>query len=82
MDVEQDSTTLLIGYYPFRAKAQVLRLVCEYLHLPYRDWFFDPDQWSKFKSTETDGWVIKDLPFLKHGNFVVTGTSAMVNYVC
>jgi hypothetical protein len=28
MDVEQTSTPVIIGYYPFRAKAQVLRLLC------------------------------------------------------
>lgn len=49
MDIEQDSSQLYIGYYPFRAKGQVLRLICEYLCLPYKDWFFNPDQWSKFK---------------------------------
>jgi hypothetical protein len=34
---------LVIGYYPFRAKGQVSRLLCEYLQLPYRDRFFTPD---------------------------------------
>jgi hypothetical protein len=28
MEIEQQFTPIIIGYYPFRAKAQVLRLVC------------------------------------------------------
>jgi hypothetical protein len=42
-------TTLVIGYYPFRGKAQIQRLLCEYLHIPYQDYFLDPDQWIRFK---------------------------------
>lgn len=72
----------MIGYYPFRAKAQVLRLLCEYLELPYRDVFFNPDQWNKFKETEAKDWIIKEIPFLKHDNFVITNSNAMVDYAC
>jgi len=50
MDVEPAHTPVVIGYYPFRAKAQVLRLLCEYLHVPYYDRFFNPDDWNRFKS--------------------------------
>ena len=34
--------TLTIGYYPFRGKAQLLRLLCNYLGLPYEETFFNP----------------------------------------
>lgn len=54
MDIEnntQPSQPIIIGYYPFRAKAQVDRLLCEFLHLNYRDRFFNPDQWNRFKET-------------------------------
>jgi hypothetical protein len=40
MDLENTSEQLVIAYYPFRAKGQVARLLCEYLHLPYQDRFF------------------------------------------
>jgi len=49
MDLETNNQPLTIAYYPFRAKAQVSRLLCEFLHLPYRDRFFNPDEWAKFK---------------------------------
>jgi glutathione S-transferase len=81
MDIEQCTIPVVIGYYPFRAKAQVLRLVCEYLHVPYEDRFFDPDEWNKFREGEARRWIIRDLPFLKHGDFVVTGNHAMITYV-
>ena len=44
-----EGEAIIIGYYPFRAKGQIPRLLCEYLHLPYRDRFFTPDEWNKFK---------------------------------
>lgn len=61
-----ESECIIIGYYPFRAKAQIARLLCEYLHLSYRDSFFTPDEWNKFREVEGRGWVVKDLPFIKH----------------
>lgn len=76
-----DSETLVIGYYPFRAKGQILRLLCEYLHLPYRDHFFNPDEWNKFRDTEAKDWIFKDIPFLQDGDFIVTGKMAAIMYI-
>jgi hypothetical protein len=70
-----------IGYYPLRGKAQLCRLLCEYLHLPYVDQFFTPDQWNKFRDSEAAEWVVRDLPFLRDQDFVVTGAAGMVSYV-
>jgi glutathione S-transferase len=72
---------LIIGYYRFRGKAQVPRLLCEYLELPYQDLFLDPDQWKLFREVEAERWIVKDLPFLKQGDFVLTGNNAMITYV-
>jgi glutathione S-transferase len=72
---------MIVGYYPFRAKGQVVRLLCEYLHLNYTDRFFDPDEWSKFKDNEGKDWVVSDLPFLKDADFVVTGPIAIATYL-
>jgi hypothetical protein len=32
-----DSPTIIIGYYKLRGKAQVPRLLCEYLKIDYKD---------------------------------------------
>jgi hypothetical protein len=40
---------MIIGYYPFRAKAQIPRLLCEYLHIKYKDLFLNPDDWELYK---------------------------------
>ncbi len=39
---------LVIGYFGIRAKAQVCRLLCEHLGLPYRDLHFTPDEWDHY----------------------------------
>ena len=31
---------ITIGYYPIRGKAQVPRLLCEYLQIPYKNQLF------------------------------------------
>jgi len=81
MDTEPDTNIIIIGYYPFRAKAQLCRLLCEFLHINYQDKFYTPDQWSKFKEEQAKNWVIKELPYLEHQDFHVTGTSAMIYYI-
>ena len=42
----QESNRMIIGYYPIRGKAQICRLLCEYLHLPYFDVLFTPKTWQ------------------------------------
>lgn len=68
---------LVIGYYPIRAKGQILRLLCEYLHLEYKDLFLDPDEWDKYKKQQARDWVIKELPFVIDGDFQVSGAGAV-----
>jgi glutathione S-transferase len=70
-----------IGYFGIRAKAQVCRLLCEHLGLPYRDRFFTPEEWEEYERTEAKDWIIKGLPYLRDGNFVVTGQHGMIEYV-
>jgi hypothetical protein len=81
METQSFPSSITVGYYPFRAKAQIIRILCEYLHLPYHDNFLSPDDWNKLKQTEAKNWLIKDLPYIKHEEFVLTGNSAMITYV-
>lgn len=41
--------TAVIGYYPIRGKAQVCRLICEYLNVDYADRLFSIPEWEKEK---------------------------------
>jgi len=59
MEVEEHTVPLIIGYYPFRAKAQIIRLLCEYLKVPYYDRFLNPDEWSRFKEGDGKHWLNK-----------------------
>lgn len=72
---------MVIGYYPFRAKGQISRLLCEYLHLEYVDRFFNPEEWNAFKENEAKKWVLKDLPYLQDGDFVVSGPIGIATYL-
>lgn len=72
---------MVIGYFGIRAKAQVCRLLCEYLAVDYRDLHFTPDEWEQYQQTEAKDWVIKALPFLRDGGFVVTGQQGMIEYI-
>lgn len=40
---------MVIGYYPLRGKAQVCRLLCEYLGVPYEDKLFSLQEWDAYK---------------------------------
>lgn len=75
------SGQLELGYYPVRAKAIIPRLILEYLHIDYHDRFFTPDEWRDFRETEARDWIIKDLPYLRDGHFVVTGVAGIMAYI-
>ena len=44
-EVNQQNSQLIIGYYPIRGKAQIIRLICEYLHINYRNKFMCQVTW-------------------------------------
>jgi hypothetical protein len=81
MNAENKEDCIVIGYFGIRAKAQVCRLLCEHLQLPYRDRFFTPEEWESYERNEAKDWIIKSLPFLQDGSFVVTGQHGMIEYV-
>lgn len=56
---------ITIGYYKLRGKAQVPRLLCEYLQIDYKDQLFNLTEWDRYKRTKTKNWDCPDLPFLK-----------------
>ena len=77
----QENSPITIAYYPFRSKGQVARLLCEYLRVPYSDYFFDPETWANFRLQLAQRHVLVDLPFLQDGNFFVSGENGVINYI-
>lgn len=49
MLAEKPLAPVVIGYYPVRAKAQLCRLLCEYLHVDYIDQHLNPTEWDELK---------------------------------
>ena len=80
-DISETNTDIVIGYYNLKGKAQVCRLICEYLSVPYRDQLFTLTEWDKFKNTKTKTWPYPELPFLKEGDFILTDSVTMCVYV-
>lgn len=74
-------TTTTIGYYPIRGKAQVCRLLCEYLGVEYADKLFSIPEWEKEKKEKLRKIPIKELPYLQEGPFRVTGSVPMCLYI-
>jgi hypothetical protein len=62
---QNDNPTIIIGYYKLRGKAQVPRLLCEYLKIDYKDELFTLVEWDRYKRTKTKNWDFPDVPFLK-----------------
>lgn len=57
------------------------RLLCEYMHLPYKDLLFTPKTWQQFKSERKLNWTFQELPFLKDGDIIVTETYPICLYL-
>lgn len=64
-----------------RGKAQVCRLLCEYLELPYKDLLFNAKSWEDFKATQNLNWTFAEIPFLKDKDTVVTETYPICLYI-
>ena len=52
-------------------------MLCEYLHISYKDLLLSPDEWEKYKQKEAKDWIVKDMPFLIDGTFHVTGSGCI-----
>jgi hypothetical protein len=56
---------IVIGYYNLRGKAQVPRLLLEYLGVEYEDKLFTLQEWQKFSVESTQDFAFPALPFLR-----------------
>lgn len=57
--------TATIGYFPIRGKAQVCRLLCEYLNVNYTDKLFSISEWEAEKKLKLKNQSIKELPYIQ-----------------
>jgi glutathione S-transferase len=66
-----------------RFRAQVARLLCEYLNVPYINRIYEhPSEWSKHKeSDDFKDWVFVDLPYLIDGETTVTEMIPIISYI-
>lgn len=72
---------VVIGYYNLRGKAQVCRLLLEYLGVEYEDRLYSLAEWQKASIDPSLPFAFPALPFLKEGPFVVTESVPMCCYI-
>lgn len=72
---------MVLGYYPIRGKAQVPRLICEFLGISYRDELYELQEWDKFKREQAKDWDFADVPYLKDEDFIVTDAFPICEYL-
>jgi len=59
----------------------VPRLLLEYLKVDYEDRLFTWAEWKKYEAEHLDEFEFALLPFLKEGDFVVTDSVPICNYI-
>lgn len=73
---------LKIGYFALRGRAQVPRLLLEYLKVPYEDELFSTKaEWLAYKQRNLKKWPLLDLPYLIDGDLCLTETVPICYYL-
>ena len=58
-------STVTIAYYPLRGRAQVPRLLCEYLGVNYEDKMYTYQEWRAEKLERSRKGDIREIPYLQ-----------------
>lgn len=72
---------LTIGYWGIKGRGEVLRILCEYLQVPYENKLYaDPNTWFGVDkpALKTD---FPNLPYVQDGDKVITETEACALYI-
>ena len=69
-----------IGYWPIRARAEVLRMLLKYLNLDYQEVNYTPKTW--FPNKDNLGFDFPNLPYLIDGDNKITESQALNYYIC
>ena len=72
---------LVLGYYNLRGKAQVPRLLLQYLGVEYEDKLFTIHEWQRYIAENAQDFTFGVLPFLREGRFVVTDSVPICTYI-
>jgi glutathione S-transferase len=80
------SQPVTLGYWNIRGLAERIRLVLEYLQIPYNQVIFTPeqeDEWfSKIKPQFLEKNPAANLPYLQDGEKVISESDAIIVYLC
>lgn len=64
---------LQIGYLKLRGRAQVPRLLLEYLKVPYDDVLYESvKEWTNFRMLQEKKWPLINIPYLIDGDLHLT----------
>lgn len=77
---QPDDSKLLFGYWALRGKVHVIRLMMEYLEIPYEETVYKtPQSWYEDPLAKSNPLV--ELPYLKDKDFMVDDSIPVLNYV-
>lgn len=76
MLAEERHEKIVFGSFPFRGPMHSVKLLCEYMGIPYECKFFNPVEWAQYKENEAKDWLYQKIPFMKCGDFVITNSLA------
>lgn len=80
------SQPVTLGYWNIRGLAERIRLVLEYLQIPYNQVIFTPeteDEWfAKLKPEYLKKNAAANLPFLLDGDKLICESEAIIVYLC
>ena len=78
------SGKLLLSYWNVRGRAEPIRLLLEYLGVPYAQKFYDLakyQEWFEQDKKQLDS-LFQNLPYVQDGDFVLTESEAICHYLC
>lgn len=78
----QTQAKLKLGYYQLRGRAQVPRLLLEFLKVPYEDELFKSNkEWLVYRNQNQKKWPLIALPYLIDGDVRITETVPICYYI-
>jgi glutathione S-transferase len=71
---------IIVGYWPIRGRAGVLRNLLTYVGLPYKNHLYNPAEWFG-KDKQELGFDYPNLPYIIDGDKKITESSALLYYI-